>query len=81
MMEIRMRAWAAAVAIAHVDGRRRAFLLRLLLESGVAPDLAGTRAAILYWAYLGCTLAGCKPKGEQLTQVAGELYALGLGGQ
>jgi hypothetical protein len=85
-MEIRMRAWAAAddaaaAAVAYVDGRRRAFLLRLLMESGVAPDLAATRAAILYWAYLGCTLAGSKPEGEQLAQAAGELYALGLGGQ
>jgi AcrR family transcriptional regulator len=85
-MEIRMRAWAAAddaaaAAVAHVDGRRRAFLLRLLMESGVEPDLAATRAAILYWAYLGCTLAGSKPEGEQLGQAVEELYALGLGGQ
>jgi hypothetical protein len=32
-------------------------------------------------AYLGCTLAGSKPEGEQLSQAVEELYALGLGGQ
>lgn len=82
--EIRMRAWAAvdataAAAVTHVDHKRRAFLTRLLVEAGIEPDLAELRAAILYWAYLGCSLADRKPEGDQLKQVVEELHALGLG--
>jgi AcrR family transcriptional regulator len=83
--EIRMRSWAAvdasaAVAVAHVDRARQTFISRLLVEGGVAPDIAGIRAAILYWAYLGCTLADQKPDGSLLDQVVEELHTLGLGG-
>lgn len=82
--EIRMRAWAAvdagaAAAVTHVDRERRAFVSRLLIEGGVAPELAETRAAILYWAYLGCSLADAKPDGERLERVVEELHALGFG--
>jgi AcrR family transcriptional regulator len=83
--EIRMRAWAvnddvAAAAVAHVDQERRAYLIRLLASAGIEPELAETRATILYWAYLGCSLADRKPTGRVLDLVVEELHALGLGG-
>ncbi len=83
-LEINMRSWAAsygaaAAATAEVDRRRQAYLTQILTECGTVPALAETRAAILYWTYLGCTLTATKPAGRQLDTVVEELCALGLG--
>jgi len=83
-LEIAMRSWAAAydaaaAATKEVDRRRRAYLTQILTECGTGPALAGTRAAILYWTYLGCALTGTKPAGRQLGIVIEELCALGAG--
>ena len=53
-----VRSWAAeddAVAriVASVDGRRVAYLTKMLVAAGVEGRRARPRAAFLYWAYLG----------------------------
>jgi AcrR family transcriptional regulator len=53
-----VRAWAAedagvAAVVAAVDARRIAYIASLLAASGVQAARADSRAAFLYWAYLG----------------------------
>lgn len=53
-----IRAWAAtdvraACVVASVDARRVAYIAELLETAGVAPTRAASRAAFMYWAYLG----------------------------
>jgi len=83
-LEIRMRAWAdanpvAARAVAEVDRRRRDYLERLLVEAGVAPSVAGARAQLLYWTYLGAALSRTRTPAERLDQIVAELKLLALG--
>src|SRR5215475_14723476 len=61
-LEIRMRTWAghnaeAAQALGDIDRRRREYIEQLLVEAGIAPPLAATRAQLLYWTYLGAALS------------------------
>jgi AcrR family transcriptional regulator len=61
-LEVRMRTWAennaaAARAVGEIDRRRREYMERLLVEAGVAPELASTRAQLVYWTYLGAALS------------------------
>jgi hypothetical protein len=49
-----MRTWAenngeAARAVGDIDRRRREYINQLLVQAGVAPTLAETRAQLLYW--------------------------------
>lgn len=53
-----IRTWAAedkdvAAAVAAVDARRIGYIAKLLADAGVESQKAETRAAFLYWAYLG----------------------------
>ena len=53
-----IRSWAAhdenvAAIVASVDARRVAYIAKLLVAAGVGPERAPSRAAFLYWAYLG----------------------------
>lgn len=53
-----IRAWAAedenvAAMVASVDDRRVTYIARLLVATGVDDRKARSRAAFLYWAYLG----------------------------
>src|SRR5262245_22105512 len=69
-LEIRMRSWAdnnaeAARALRDIDGRRREYMERLLVEAGVPPPLAATRVQLMYWAYLGAALSRSRLGGEQ----------------
>lgn len=53
-----IRAWAAsddavAAVVASVDARRVDYIADLLVAAGVAPGRASSRAAFMYWAYLG----------------------------
>lgn len=57
-LDLAIRYWAAedddvATVVASVDGRRVAYIAKLLMAAGVDPQLALHRAAFLYWAYLG----------------------------
>jgi len=82
-LEIRMRAWAdknadAARALSDIDRRRREYLEKLLVEAGISPALAATRAQLLYWAYLGAVLGRRRPTGTALDRSVAELKRLGL---
>ena len=53
-----IRSWAAedravAAIVASVDGRRGAYIAKMLAAVGVESQKALRRAAFLYWAYLG----------------------------
>jgi AcrR family transcriptional regulator len=83
-LEIRMRAWAennveVARALDDIDRRRRVYIERLLIESGIAPSLAATRTQVLYWAYLGAALSRNRLIGERLDRMVAELKQIGLG--
>lgn len=57
-LERAIRSWAAededvATAVASVDGRRVAYIAKLLIAAGVGDAKAQSRATFLYWAYLG----------------------------
>ena len=84
-LEVRMRAWAdenadAARALSDIDRRRSAYIERMLLDAGIAPPLAATRAQLLYWAYLGAALNRSRLTGERLERAVAELERLALGG-
>ncbi|QND52472.1 TetR/AcrR family transcriptional regulator [Phyllobacterium sp. 628] len=60
--EVAVRAWATADPLAKsivdsVDIERVSYLRKLLVESGIEPVLAETRAQILNWTYLGHALS------------------------
>jgi AcrR family transcriptional regulator len=82
-LEIRMRAWAgnnpeAARAVNDIDRRRREYLQRLLVEAGIAPPLAATRAQLLYWSYLGAALSRTRLTHERLEAVVAALKHVAL---
>ena len=84
-LEVRMRAWAdenadAARALGDIDRRRSAYIERMLLDAGIAPPLAATRAQLLYWGYLGAALSRSKLTGERLDRAVAELERLALDG-
>ena len=84
-LEVRMRAWAennteAERAVNAIDHRRREYIEQLLLEAGVAPPLAATRAQLVYWTYLGAAFSRSRLTGERLDQMVTELKRIGLGG-
>jgi AcrR family transcriptional regulator len=84
VLEVRMRAWAdenpeAAKVLGEIDGKRRRYIEQLLVEAGVAPKLAATRAQLLYWAYLGAALSRGKLTGARLDGAVAELKRIGLG--
>ena len=63
-----------------VDRRRSAYIERMLVDAGIAPPLAATRAQLLYWAYLGAALSRSRLTGERLERAVAELERLALGG-
>jgi AcrR family transcriptional regulator len=84
-LEVRMRAWAdenaeAARAVSDIDRRRTAYIEQLLVDAGIAPPLAATRAQLLYWAYLGAALSRGRLTGERLEAMVTELKRIGWGG-
>jgi AcrR family transcriptional regulator len=61
-LEKAVRSWAtvdpaARAAVQAIDRRRLNYLETLLRQGGLAPDVAGARAQILYWAFLGFALS------------------------
>lgn len=57
-LERAIRAWAlqdvdVAAAVASVDAKRVSYIAGLLRAAGVSPAKAASRAAFVYWAYLG----------------------------
>src|SRR5262245_12920739 len=85
VLEIRMRSWAdnnaeAARVLREIDRRRREYIERLLVEAGIPPPLAATRAQLLYWTYLGFALSRSKLTGKQLDRIVAEARLIALGG-
>ena len=83
-LEIRMRTWAedsaeAARAVNDIDRKRREYIERLLVETGIAPSAAATRAQVLYWTYLGAAFNGSRLTGERLERTVGELERFAFG--
>ena len=79
-----MRTWAenngeAARAVGDIDRRRREYIKQLLVQAGVAPTLAETRAQLLYWTYLGAALSRGRLSGRRLDRMVGELKQFALG--
>jgi AcrR family transcriptional regulator len=85
VLEVRMRAWAdtnaeAARVLSDIDRSRREYIEQMLVDAGIAPSVATTRAQILYWTYLGAALSRSKLTGERLDRIVAELKRIGLGG-
>jgi AcrR family transcriptional regulator len=84
LLEVRMRAWAdeneeAARVLDDIDRRRKAYIEQMLVDAGIAPLLAATRAQLLYWSYLGAALSRSRLTGERLERIVAELKLIGLG--
>jgi AcrR family transcriptional regulator len=77
-IERAVRAWATAdgrarAAVEAVDAERIRYLRKLLIDAGVPPGVAGTRARIINWCYLGFALSSNKLDDDTLKQVVGDL--------
>ncbi len=80
-VERAVRAWATAdtrarAAVEAVDAERIRYLRKLLIDAGVHHSVAGTRARLINWCYLGFALSSNKLDRETLKQVVGELSQL-----
>ncbi len=80
-IERAVRAWATAdprarAAVEAVDAERIRYLRKLLVDAGVPPGVAGTRARLVNWCYLGFALSSDKLDHETLKQVVGDLSQL-----
>jgi AcrR family transcriptional regulator len=80
-MERAVRAWAtadarAAAAVQAVDVERIRYLRKLVVEAGVHPSVAETRARIMNWIYLGFALSSNKRDGASLNGVVKDLSRL-----
>jgi hypothetical protein len=53
---------------------------QLLVDAGVSPGLAQTRAQLLYWSYLGAALSRNRLTGKRLERTIAELKQIGLRG-
>lgn len=83
LLEIRVRTWAEANAhaqraVGEIDRRRQGYIERLLREAGVPATVAGTRAQVVYWAYLGAALSRARLTGERLERLVSELKRIAL---
>jgi AcrR family transcriptional regulator len=83
VLEVRMRAWAdnnaeVARVLGDIDRRRREYMEQMLIEAGIAPSLAATRAQLFYWTYLGAALSRSKLTGERLDRIVAELKVSAL---
>jgi hypothetical protein len=56
-----------------VDVERIRYLQKMSIDAGVHPSVAGTRARIINWCYLGFALSSNKLDHDTLKQVIGDL--------
>ena len=80
-LESAVRAWATAdpqarAAVEAVDVERIGYLRKLLIETGVDPSVAGARARIMNWCYLGYALSANELNDESLKLVTRDLTQL-----
>ena len=82
-LERAVRSWAAHDATARaalqaIDRRRLDYIEGLLKQAAVAPDIARTRAQILYWAFLGQALSDQALPADRQQAVLDELLAMAV---
>ena len=80
-LESAVRAWAFAdqkirAAVDAVDAERVRYLKDLLVEAGVDPDIAESRAWLINWAYLGRSLSPRRMESEELQAIVDDLSRL-----
>ncbi|HXW27226.1 MAG TPA: TetR/AcrR family transcriptional regulator [Xanthobacteraceae bacterium] len=80
-LESAVRAWAIAdekvrAVVAKVDAERVRYLKKLLVEDGLDPDIAESRACVLNWTYLGRSLAPQSLHAEGLQTIVEDLSRL-----
>ncbi|MBR0757199.1 TetR/AcrR family transcriptional regulator [Bradyrhizobium jicamae] len=80
-LEKAVRSWAAhdttaRAALQAIDRRRLDYIEGLLRQAGVAANIAGVRAQILYWAFLGQALSDQALSPEKQQAVLDELLAM-----
>ncbi len=80
-IERAVRAWATAdagarAAVEAVDVERIRYLCKLLVDAGVAPAIAATRARIMIWVYLSFSISSAKLDEVSLKQVTRGLSRL-----
>ena len=80
-VESAVRAWATADAQARkaveaVDTERIRYLQKLLVDAGIAPDVAAMRARVMNWTYLGFAISASKLEGDSVKQLIRELSNL-----
>ncbi len=80
-IESAVRIWAsvdptARAAVQAIDRRRLGYVERLLAQSGLSADVAGARAQILYWAFLGFALSDPPPPKAQQQVLLDEMLRL-----
>jgi AcrR family transcriptional regulator len=61
-LEKAVRTWASVdpkvrAAVQAIDRRRLSYVASLFRANGLSPDVAGARAQIIYWAFLGFALS------------------------
>ena len=80
-MERSVRAWATADAQARkaveaVDVERIGYIRRLLIGTGIAPEIATSRARLMNWTYLGFAISATKLDHASLKHVIEDLSRL-----
>jgi AcrR family transcriptional regulator len=80
-IERAVRAWATAdararAAVDAVDVERIRYLRKMLIEAGVQPSVAGPRARIMNWCYLGFALSSNKLDDDALQHIIRDLIQL-----
>jgi len=80
-LESAVRAWAfadekARAAVEAVDAERVRYLNKLLVEAGVDPNLAKSRARLLNWAYLGRSVSPRRMESEDLDMIVDDVSRL-----
>ncbi len=82
-LEVAIRAWAVAepkaqTAALAVDAARRRYIADLLIEAGVAPSRAETRARLIYFTYLGRAFSHDRLEPGELQGIVEDLARLAL---
>jgi AcrR family transcriptional regulator len=80
-VESAVRAWATADAAARkaveaVDVERILYIRKLLINAGISPEIAATRARLLNWTYLGFAISTTKLDDTSLKHVIEDLSRL-----
>ena len=80
-LEKAVRTWAsvdpvARAAVQAIDRRRLNYVESLFRANGLSPDVAGARAQILYWAFLGFALSDQPLPRAKQAAVLDELLAI-----